>query len=379
MRREELDILNQPYTQPKDRGRDRRFDSSIGADIPSANTLATEIFNDLSKQSFGISWWTSLPVQERILISDYLYQCVDSIETNLAEAKLHYWEFIDAREKENKRNVDVIQRDPYGEVGLKMPPSEAPIDDLYKRLEGLHVCGFFQAIGSSLDCLGGAIIGVLALQAPLRFNDISAAEKALNRITTPKNAEEQIQADFRDFFETVKASVGPQDWLEWTTQYRNMYMHRGRRTTYSHILPNDAGILDARGLLIPRAATTLHLATYPDKSDVEAMMLGPGILNEDAEITLDGIFRSCRDLEENICERLVSIWSERRANPTLLEQPSSQWNKESKTCTFDGYEPNTPPNRGDAFVGHPNLLYRVYAASLDDAHHYLWDNSRWNK
>lgn len=379
MRREEMDVLSEPYTQPKDDRRDRRFDSSIGADIPSANRLVTEIFNDLDTQSFGVSWWTSLPVQEKILISDYLYQCADGIETNLAEAKLHYWEFLDAREKENKRIVDIIYRDSDGSVRIKMPPSEAPIDDLYKHLEGLHICGFFRAIGSSLDCLGGAIIGVLALPASLRWNDIGAAEKALKKITAQKNTGEQLQADFRDFFEDVKTGSGPEDWLEWTTQYRNMYIHRGRRSTFNQIISNDAGLLDARGQLIPRATTTLHLAKHPDKSDAEAMILRDITLSEDADVTLKGVFKSCRELEENICERLVTIWAERRGNPSLLEQPLAQWNKESKSCTFDGYEPTAPEPGDDVMMSHPILHQRALAASVDDAHRQLWDNSRWNR
>ncbi len=380
MRREEMELLSQPYTQPKDAGRDRRFGSSIGADIPSANGLVTEIFSDLDTDSFGISWWTSLPVQERILISDYLYQCADGIETNLAEAKLHYWEILDAREKENKRTIDMLQWDQHGNVRPNMPPSKAPIDDLYKHLEGLHICGFFRAIGSSLDCLGGAILGVLALPFSLRWNDLDKAQKTLKKITAPQNPGEELQVEFRDFFQEVKTSSGPEDWLEWATQYRNMYIHRGRRSTFNNIIGNDAGRLDADGYLIPRVITTLHLAKYPDKSDAEAMVLGDVTLNEDANVTLKGLFKSCRDLEEIICERLISIWVKRRSNPSLLEQPLSQWSKESKSCTFDGYEPDTPELRYDMRVSHPILHRRALAASvLTDAHRRLWDKSKWNE
>lgn len=379
MRREEMEILSQPYTHPKGEGRDTRFQVSIGADIPSANQLATEIFNDLSTQSFGISWWASVPVHERILISDYLYQCVSSIETNLAEAKLHYWGFLYSRENENRRLAEGRYTDSNGNPNWKMPTSETPMDDLYKRLEGLHTCGFFQAIGSSLDCLGGAIIGVLALNAPLRWNDLTAAEKALGNIKNPKNPGEQLQADFLQFFRQVKASCGPTDWLEWATQYRNMYIHRGRRTVFSNVAAKDSGIVDSRGNIIPRITSTLHLADYPDKSDMEAMILGPGFLDEDAEITLAGIFKSCRDLGEVICERLISIWSDRRATPSLLEQPVSQWRKDSKDCAFNGYDSTAQPPGFDVFMSHPSLLRRAYAASADDAHHQLWDNTKWSK
>ncbi len=145
-----------------------------------------------------MSWWGSLAVQERILISDYLYQRTDSIETNLVEARLHYLESLDARERENNRLADIVSRDEYGQVRPKFPPSLAPIDDLYKRLEGLHICGFFRAIGSSLDCLGAAIVGALALSTSLRRSDILKAESILARINASSPGT-QMQSDFRDF------------------------------------------------------------------------------------------------------------------------------------------------------------------------------------
>jgi len=162
MRQEEINKLKEPYTQPKS-GLDRRFESAIGADVPSAGELVREILNDLDTQTFGISWWKSVPVEERVLISDYLYQCAEGIEKNLVEAKLHYFEWIDARDRTNDFIVDSIKTDPNGMPYQKLPPVKAPIDELPYKLETMHLCGFFQAIGSSLDCLGGAIIGVLGL------------------------------------------------------------------------------------------------------------------------------------------------------------------------------------------------------------------------
>src|SRR6266850_832431 len=118
MRQEELSKLNEPYTES--RGHiDRRFDSWIGADLPSAISLFDEIYADLDTKAFGISWWQSVPVQERILISDYLYQCADGIGKNLVEAKLHYWEWLDARERQNNRIADGIKHRPDGEPYFK--------------------------------------------------------------------------------------------------------------------------------------------------------------------------------------------------------------------------------------------------------------------
>jgi hypothetical protein len=382
MRQEEINLLCQPYTDSKG-DIDRRFHSSLGADVPHAGELVEDIFNDLDEHKFGISWWkafTSLHDEERILISDYLYQCVDGIEKNLAEAKLHYFYWLEARDKQNERIANVISRNEYGGIEKKMPPSKAPVDDLPNNLETLHLCGFFRAIGSSLDCLGAAIIGVLGLSTSLRKSDILSAERALEKIKAAKNPGEQLQLDFKAFLETVKADSGPEDWFEWTMQYRNMFVHRGRRITYNQLKPREVLLLDHMERVIPRATSSLHMATHPDKSDAEALIQNKIVLNEDAEITFKGIFKSCRDMLETVSERLVSIWQERRANPTLIEQPEAQWNSLFKACKFTGYTPNAAPLGADEMIGHPVLKHRMLAASVDDAHRSnTWAKSKWNQ
>ena len=114
MRKQEINNLNKPYNKSAEDLFNRRFDSAIGADIPSAGKLVEEIFNDLDTNTFGIRWWLSLPTEERILISDYLYQCVDSIETNLVEAKIHFLEWLGARDRGDERIADVISKDLFG-------------------------------------------------------------------------------------------------------------------------------------------------------------------------------------------------------------------------------------------------------------------------
>ncbi|HEX3185778.1 MAG TPA: hypothetical protein VHQ94_13325 [Pyrinomonadaceae bacterium] len=377
MRSEDLNALSEPYTDLRV-DIDRRFNSAIGADVPSVTKLTEEIFNDLDEVSLGISWWRLLPDRERILVSDYLYQCVTGIEVNIAEAKLHLMEWTDVREQQNGRVADIVQRDERGRPYVQVPSSVAPVDDLPNRLESLHICGFLRAIGSSLDCLGAVLIGVLGLVVPLRRCDIRKAEKALLKVQST-DAGSKLQADFAIFFEDLKQTVGPLDWLEWADQYRNMYVHRGRRMTFSQIVPRKTTIFDAHGQIIPRTDTVLHLAKYPDRSEVEALVKGPHTtLNEDAEVTLNGIFRSCRELQEHTCENLIKVWGKRRNNPNLIQQPISQWDINIRPCRFTGYEPNTPFNKGDFIISNPIFHRRFVAASIDDAHMRLWNSSPWD-
>ena len=378
MRDEDIKRLSEPYSNNRT-DNDRRFHSALGADVPSAGKLVGEIFNDLSKSSLGIHWWTSTPVHERALISDYLYQCAFSIEGNLAEAKLHYMEFLDARERHDKRLADAVSVGSDEEPYFKHPPALAPIDDLINKLEGMHVCGFFQSIGSTLDCLGAAIIGVLGLDTRLRISDIGKAEKALNKLATTGTPGNKMQLDFKAFFESVKASGGPSGWLEWSDRYRNMYIHRGRRVTYNQVTPRPSLVLDKDGRRRAITSSTMHLVREPDKSDAEGMMRRNVVLNEDADATLNGVFRSCRETVEAICERLVEIWETRRADPSLIDQPSSQWDATIRLCNFDGYDPSASPLDYDVILNSHVLLHRFVSAGADDSHRSMWANSPWDK
>lgn len=188
----------------------------------------------------------------------------------------------------------------------------------------------------------------------------------------------QIQIDFRDFFEDVKKSCGPKDWLEWADQYRNMYVHRGRRTIFQLIKAREVRIFDANGQLIPRAELELHLAKFPDRSEVEAFIKSKDInLNEEAEITISGVFNSCRTLLETICEKLLEIWKLRRNNPTLLEQPVKQWTDIIKKCDFAGYNSVATPLNVDLAYVNPILARRMKSSSVLDSQRQLWENTKW--
>ena len=378
MRDEDIKRLSEPYENSR-ADNDRRFHSALGADVPSAGSLIRAIFNDLSETSLGVSWWNSTAVHERALISDYIYQCAFAVETNLGEAKLHYLEFLDARERHDKRIADAVSVGADGKPYYKHPPAVAPIDDLINKLEGMHVCGFFQAIGSALDCLGAVIIGVLGLDTRLRISDISKAEKALANIKPTGTAGNKMQLEFKAFFESIKSSSGVPGWLEWSDRYRNTFIHRGRRITYNVMTPRPSLVLDKDGQRRAITSTTMHLVREPDKSDAEGMIKRNVALNEDADTTLSGIFKSSRDLIEATCERLVEIWNVRRADPSLIEQPASQWEANIRLCNFNGYDPNAPPLQYDEIYNSHVLLHRFVSCGAVDTKSALWRNSPWDK
>jgi hypothetical protein len=373
----DIQRLSEPYQEPRE-DHDRRFHSRLGADVPSAEKLVAEIFGDLDENALGVSWWTATPVQERALISDYLYRCAFAIETNLAEAKLHYLEFLDAREKHDKRMAASVTMRSDGKLVSKHPPSLSPIDDLINKQEAMHICGFFQSIGSTLDCLGALIIGVLGLDSRLRKSGISKAKDALAKLKPTGTIANQIQLDFRDFFEKVQLSCGVSGWLEFSDRNRNMFIHRGRRIFYNLRTPRPSLVVDKDGKHSIITSTSLHLVREPDKSDAEGMIKRNVALDEEAEKTLSGIFKSVRDLDEAICERLIEIWQKRRADPSLIEQPASQWEANIRLCNFNGYDSSATPLDYDEIHNSGVLLRRFVCCGAVDSKSAVWKGSAWD-
>ena len=377
MREQELKRLEKLYPESQDA--DQHFNSAIGADIPSARKLAKTIFAELNEITFGIPFLNDLPVQERILISDYLYQCASSIETNLVEAKLHYFEWLDYSQQISRRYADVVSvRN--GQIDTKMPPSTTAIDDLPNAFEKLHVCGFFRAIGSAFDCLGGTIIGTLGLPCSLRKSDLGSARRALKKLDTADTPGKKLQLDFGTFLESVLTSGKCPEWLGWAMQYRNMFVHRGRRMSVGTFAAKEPLLYDGDGNVVPRVETVSHLSIDPDLSEIEAMISSRTIvLNERAEVTLDGIFKNSRDSLESVCERLLKVWTMRKTDPPLISQPATQWKADFKNSDFGGFQPDTEPLSIDAIISNPIMKKRLMSAAALDPQRHLWKGSDWEK
>src|SRR5215510_14198267 len=94
MRREDIDRLSASF--PGNADPDARFAQALGVYIPSVMTLYREVLGDLDQVRYGVGWWTPHPgTSRRILIGDHLLLAVQSIQTNLHEAKLHLLELLD--------------------------------------------------------------------------------------------------------------------------------------------------------------------------------------------------------------------------------------------------------------------------------------------
>jgi hypothetical protein len=90
------------------------------------------------------------------------------------------------------------------------------------------------------------------------------------------------------------------------------------------------------------------------------------MLSEDGAVTLRRLVKSTIMVVEEISSYLIDLWQRRRADPSLLEQPTKQWELvPSRSPAFAGYDPGSV-KIGDSGQLHvnPQLGQRMRAAAL---------------
>ncbi len=375
MRREDNEKLQQPYSAATPIN--DRFADALGVRLPAVRELSEEVFGDLDETAYGIGWWAPHPgTSRRILISDQLLMCVTGIETNLVEARLHLLELSDFDEQEDRIIAHAVKHDRQGRPSVRMPERRKPADDLTHHMAALHIAGFFRAVGSALDCLGGAIIGVLALPASILKADIDKAIGSLDKVKNPVTDGERGQIAFRTDLATLISSGGPAGWLPWTTDHRNLLVHRGRRLQPFRLEKRGAVLLAADSSPVVLARAVRQLAQDPGLSDVEAFASASApVLTEDSKVTLEGVMGSVRALSETTAASLVQIWRRRRGEPALLTQPKEQWPQGRSTASrgFAGYKPGTVPFNVDWLASNPTFVKRLKVAALDTRARKKWE------
>lgn len=376
MRDAELARLNQPYPdalEPTDT--DAR--AAIGVSLPNWSSLETEIFNDfVEQQPYGIGWWAPGPgASRRILIADQLSCCLASVAENMTEAALHWLEYVDASDRDCARFAHAVKMLPCGPV-IEPPRPRCASEQLAPDLVRMHQAGLIRAIASALDCLAGVIIGVAALPQNILKADFKQARTVLAGIDGSANAGTKAQADFAALLERAIAAAGPQGWLDWTLDLRNMLVHRGRRIELGQYLPITPVLLGPDGRPAPRARRVSHLPRDPGRSDIEVFIDTPWnmVLHEEDARTLQGVMNSTVLLLEAAAGYLLNLWRWRRAHPEDLRQPTDQWkNGPSKQSTsFNGYAPDPLPLKPSLGMMHPTTARRLSAAAVDDAARPQW-------
>jgi len=376
MRATDLDRLNEPY--PKDlEPTEEDARAAIGVRLPHWASLESEIFSDfVEQQPYGIGWWAPGPgTSRRILIADQLLCCLASVAGNMTEAALHWLEYLEASDRDSARLAHSVKMLPSG-PDIDLPRPRSASEQLVLDLVRMHQAGLIRAIASSLDCLAGVTIGVAALPQSILKADFKETRAALARIDGAASAGAKAQEEFAARLESAIAAAGPQGWLDWTLDLRNMLVHRGRRIEMGQYLPITPVLLGPDGKPAPRARRVSHLPRDPGRSDIEVFIDMPWnmVLHEDETQTLEGLMNSTVLLLEAAAGHLLDLWRWRRAHPGDLRQPADQWkNGPSKQSTgFNGYAPGSVPLEPSMGMMHPITARRFHAAAIDDAARPQW-------
>lgn len=381
MRTTDLARLSQPYLDGPD-GNPGGPTRALGVETPNWDALERRIFDDLTvEQPYGIGWWAPHPgTSRRILISDQLYACTTSVSTNFVEAGVHWLELLDAVDREDSFQADVIQI-VNGQPQMRARPRTTPLESLGPEIVRLHEVGVVRALSGALDCAAGTVIGVMALPLSILKADFLGVLRHFSRTrTAPTTDGERLQQQFALQLTETIGHVGPAGWLDWVLSFRNMLVHRGRRIEIGQFVPREPVLRDARGRPILRARVITHLPIEPDRSDVDVHLEPnlPPVLTEDVKQTLEGATGSVRALIEALGEQLAEAWEWRTAHATELAQPIAQWPRvgdearPNQQQPFAGYAPSSYPYAPGMFSSHPNTVKRMLAAALMDHQRHNW-------
>jgi len=386
MRACDLARLNQPYPEDED-APDGLAMSALGLPLRRWKELEALIVDDFVEQApYGIGWWAPHPgTSRRILIGDQLYACVASVSANMTEAVLHWLEYQDCAERDSERFADIVQiRN--GQFDVVLPSPRNAMEELSREMVVMHIAGVARALSAALDCLAGAIIGVVAVPISILKADWGKLETAFSKISKGTTTGEQAQTDFYTKLKDVVASAGPDGWLNWALDFRNMLVHRGRRLETGQFVPKVPQLYGPDGEQIPRVRRLTFLPRNPGMSDVEVWRETPIapvrdplealVLNEDAAQTLGGLLDSTKVVISETAKLLTEVWNWRRENPQILPQPAAQWPRGAATSpelVFQGYAPGARDLSSASASFHPIDIRRFRAASLDDASRSRWD------
>jgi len=333
-----------------------RLAGPLGLDLAKPVSLGDEICGDLDLAVRGIGWWIAYPDidrQVRIFLSDYLVACTRAVPNNLIEARVERLELDHAVEDYRQWMSRLLAG--------RQPEDAAPrsaYEELSDHRVRTHLAGALRAWASTLDCVGGCIIGVAGLPSSLVKADLGKALKSLD-LNSPGN---QVLTQLRADLKQAEASAGPPGWREWLLGMRHTDVHRGRRTVVW------VGNADGDGV----ASFDLRLPIQPELTDVDAIVQAGGIsaatFAGPAADMLDELSTTVGTYASDACGILTELWHARRADPRLLPQSPRQWTQPSGLITpptFRGF-PNvmTPASQVMGFTLSPEGERRYRAAAL---------------
>lgn len=367
--------LDEPFHQDTDW--QVETESRLELDIPNTHALEHAIHEDLTEHSpYGIGWW--LPDRTdlraiRIFVGDCLAACSGSVSHHLITSRIHWLEFLDSSDQENR----VFER-----TLLRKKPYKNSLDVLASEQPQASADALITSLSSALDCMAGVIVGVAALPIKIKtagFQNSRSYLRDVNNRRAGDSSADCASVPSLDLGDMIN-KCGPPGWVEWMLHYRNMLIHRGRRILVNN--PSAESVILAPDEIPARWSVNPHLPNHPGLTEVEAFLTANDpsslLLTERAHVTLKGLSSSTIELVELIASRLLVIWKSRREQPEAMPQPlTRQWNAptERDWSAFPGYDPGSDPVSPEALTLNPKFGKRLSAAALLDHQRTLWARS----
>jgi hypothetical protein len=317
--------------------------------------LADRLLADFRASDGGFASLAELPMPQRAVVSDQIVGAAQAVPRNLLEARLH------------EADVNALLVDG---VALTEPTFE--LHEASTRTD-MHVVGFFRGVGSTLDCLAAAAIGVARLPLSIR----RAGFSHVMNLSAETAAQQEAWVDLKALVDHHAGD--PQGWLRWTLEMRHALMHRPRLMSLN--LPREAvaprlalPAWVARQVMRERLRFDPHFRRRPWLPDMQHLAdpylgsLPEAVIAETATQTIRGVFEATNRLTEDMASMLVEMLDD----PVVaaIPPPETKWALEDvPDAGFAGFAPVAFPADMSGIISAADAERIRLAAALHGAGH----------
>jgi len=344
---------------------------ALGLTAPELDSLLSLLEEELHAEAWGFERLVELDGEMRALVSDQFLSAAYGIQDALTDASLA------------RREV----HDHTGPNGLPYSRAEESLNDMLRHVQlRRSVANFFDALGTTLDCLAAVLVVVTRAPFSVQKADFGHLRQ-LNPDAKYKAFAAEIPAEQRQLWRELKTELaaaeaaGPADWLDWSLEMRNALTHRGRVTNI--YLPRRI----STQLAVPPTTQPQSLYRYdlflrrrPWLPEIEGMLAANGlpnsVLDEPAWQTIDGLHAALVTFTEALIAFSRKYWQ--RANGGLVA-PVQRWSLSADPALdFVGIDPKSKIPLSGAIGGinqeHVRLaerlrLTRLTKTEVDGAHY----------
>lgn len=361
------------------------------AAIQQATRLRDSVFATLDLEKGGIGFITDqIGWRHSALLGEYLLSSIDGVSESLNTA---------ARAADEYQRTQIAENMAWGkalkELGDHIPESEkiglakqalgeeSTARDEKMRIYADHV---LISLGQALDRLAAVVVIVAGLGVEVIRTDWRDLEQTAKKsmisgppqglrstpFSDPESEGRRRQIELLDIT-TKWQDYGPTDWLPWLRAARNEAVHRAPKRSW-RMMPKKPANPGDRAVEVywaqPGWAETETVFRGIRKSYQEVFLM-----NRPYDV-MQGLIGSVAQLVTAMLTEATELWSDRRADRSLIVQNPKAWPEyeSSETLSFPGYGDKIVVG-GDTVVLHPDTVTRMRAARLHQDQIREWKSS----